>query len=57
MPGAPGTVSVEVSSLDAGTGGPRRTWIVHNGPEWQSHPGELMVPPGHPGSGQQDGSL
>ncbi|MER2135920.1 MAG: hypothetical protein ABS910_14710 [Arthrobacter sp.] len=47
MPGSAERVRVEVSSLDAGTGSPRRTWIVHNGPEWQSQPGELMVPPEH----------
>ena len=45
MPGSPEPLTVEVSSLDAGTGSPRRTWIVHNGSEWQSKPGELMVPP------------
>lgn len=50
MPGTPGTVTVEVSSLDAGTGGPRRTWVVHNGPQWQSRPGELMVPPNQAGT-------
>lgn len=51
MPGQAETVTVEVSSLDAATGSPRRTWIVHNGPEWQSSPGELMVPPERPAAG------
>lgn len=50
MPGTPGTVTVEVSSLDAGTGGPRRNWVVHSGPQWQSRPGELMVPPNQAGT-------
>ncbi|WP_152227103.1 MULTISPECIES: hypothetical protein [Arthrobacter] len=54
MPGTPETVTVEVSSLDAGTGSPRRTWVVHNGPQWQSQPGELMVPPDR--SGDQGGA-
>ena len=52
MPGNADTLTVEVSSLDAGTSAPRRTWVVQNGPEWQSRPGELMVPPGHPGNGR-----
>ena len=57
MPGSAETVTVEVSSLDAGTGSPRRTWIVHSGPEWQARPGELMVPPGHSRAADWAGTL
>ncbi|MBF4993506.1 hypothetical protein ITX31_05210 [Arthrobacter gandavensis] len=54
MPGTPETVTVEVGSLEAGPGSPRRTWVVHNGPEWQSRPGELMVQPER--AGEQHGT-
>ncbi|MSR99389.1 hypothetical protein FYJ28_11215 [Arthrobacter sp. BL-252-APC-1A] len=51
MPGSFDAGTLEISSLDAATGTPGRTWIVHNGPEWQGLPGERVVLPWERGRG------